>query len=457
LLQLGFIESFGLAPVILLALFFSLPVGLFALVTQLAARDRRLAIVQWGLPAVWVAIEYLRTFGAWAYPWNILGYSQTPNSALIQAADLGGVYAVSFVIVAVNCGLYLVLAGPGRFRFRLGHACCSAALLLLLLAYGQTRLALPEPPATLLAYRLGLVQGGLQTLESWDVRDVETSLDEYIPDTSALYEKWDRARTARNPQLTGPPAPEAELVAWPESVLPRRMSPRHPERIPPRLTELLDEREGMGLLLGALGRPRAEHLNENGCMLLDGDGLLRWGSSKVRPVPFGEVVPFREAVSFLPFPWGKFNLDAGLELEPLDWRGRRIGTLICFDNVFPFVTRRQAINGAGSFILMTNNSWYDLHSGIRQHCDMDILRAVETRRPVSRVSTTGWSHFVDSRGRITQQTGIDRSGVIETEIQPQSAGSVYLAAGDLFAQLCLAAGLLLAGAWFIPGPSEGLL
>ena len=106
---------------------------------------------------------------------------------------------------------------------------------------------------------------------------------------------------------------------------------------------------------------------------------------------------------------------------------------------------------------MTNNSWYDLHSGIRQHCDMDILRAVETRRPVSRVSTTGWSQFVDSYGRIIQQTGIDTSGTLETEVHPKLAGTVYMAAGDLFAQLCLVAGLALSLAGVVPGPSEGLL
>ncbi|MCE9563979.1 MAG: hypothetical protein K8U57_18205 [Planctomycetes bacterium] len=68
------------------------------------------------VPVGWVALEYarmhfptgfgfLRPLGLQhmiGFGWYFLGYTQHAFSPLIQIADLGGVYAVSFVVAAVN-------------------------------------------------------------------------------------------------------------------------------------------------------------------------------------------------------------------------------------------------------------------------------------------------------------------------------------------------------------------
>lgn len=56
-----------------------------------------------GVPCLWVAWEFARTFEIpVAFPWLLLGYSQYKFVPLIQLADLGGVLLISFVIVFVN-------------------------------------------------------------------------------------------------------------------------------------------------------------------------------------------------------------------------------------------------------------------------------------------------------------------------------------------------------------------
>src|SRR5439155_9385034 len=68
------------------------------------------------VPVVWVGMEYLRAHFPTGYPvlksvgmyqmvgfgWYFLGYTQHAFLPLIQIADLGGVYAVSFLVAAVN-------------------------------------------------------------------------------------------------------------------------------------------------------------------------------------------------------------------------------------------------------------------------------------------------------------------------------------------------------------------
>ena len=120
------------------------PVGAI-LVRAMGASTRTRCIA---FPAVWMTIEYSRTDTQWllGFPWVHLGHTQAAHLAVIQVADIGGAYLVSYVVAAVNCLIYvaarsLVLGGE-RSRAR----CCGAlaALVCLLgtvLAYGSWRVA----------------------------------------------------------------------------------------------------------------------------------------------------------------------------------------------------------------------------------------------------------------------------------------------------------------------------
>ena len=52
--------------------------------------------------ASWVGLEWLRGWFLTGFPWNLLGVSQYKNIALIQMADVTGVYGISFLIVFFN-------------------------------------------------------------------------------------------------------------------------------------------------------------------------------------------------------------------------------------------------------------------------------------------------------------------------------------------------------------------
>jgi predicted amidohydrolase len=210
------------------------------------------------------------------------------------------------------------------------------------------------------------------------------------------------------------------LFVWPESCIesPLEMDPRHVYQIPSRVRALVRNQPGAALLFGAIGYPRNDQELENGCLLLDSEGNAAWPYSKIRLVPFGETVPFREVVRFLEYPWPGGDISAGRQRQPFNWQGRSLGAMICYDNVFGFIPREQVRQGAQYLFLMTNNSWYKLRSGIRQHCDIDVLRAVECRRPLSRASTTGWSQAIDPAGRILAQTTAGGAGLIQISLLP---------------------------------------
>ena len=73
-----------------------------ALYTQLGSWRSVLA------PLFWAALEWLR-LETTGQLWNALGYSQAFHPALIQSARWGGVYAIGFLIVAVNAAIAFAL------------------------------------------------------------------------------------------------------------------------------------------------------------------------------------------------------------------------------------------------------------------------------------------------------------------------------------------------------------
>src|SRR5262245_24316875 len=61
-------------------------------------------------PALWVAGEWVRGHLMDGFPWGLLGYSQHAVLPVIQVAELGGVYGVSLLIVAVNAAIAAIVA-----------------------------------------------------------------------------------------------------------------------------------------------------------------------------------------------------------------------------------------------------------------------------------------------------------------------------------------------------------
>jgi len=95
--------------------------------TVLAGVSMRRALV--AAPFLWVAVELART-RITAFPWELLGYSQTGNFALTRIATLTGVYGLSFEIVLVNGVFAAAFLVVKEQRKRLLMAACGAVVIL---------------------------------------------------------------------------------------------------------------------------------------------------------------------------------------------------------------------------------------------------------------------------------------------------------------------------------------
>ncbi len=123
----------------------------------------------------------------------------------------------------------------------------------------------------------------------------------------------------------------------------------------------------------------------------------------------------------------------------------RIGVLICYESIFPYLSQRVVHAGANVLVNITNDAWYGRSSAPYQLLAMTVMRAIENRTPVVRVGNTGISAIITPLGRVEDATQLfTRTTEIET-VEWKNVRAFYSAAGDVFAWLCsalLALGLL---------------
>jgi apolipoprotein N-acyltransferase len=411
------------------ALFVSGWVGLFAVAARtLLRRGRWQAFL--GIPALWVAYELARATLLTGLPWELLGHSQWQRLSLIQVADLGGVYALSFVIAAVNVGIYLVVRTATRTARprRLARAAAPLAVALALVAscvvYGDWRIARTTETSPQDTAILALAQGDLPASWRWERSNAERNLLAYVGLSR-------RAIAESHP----------DLLIWPEYAV-----TLYPERDAGLLTALreLAHRTPAGLIFGA---PRVVEEPSHTRYFNSAYHIATTGSvtayDKIRLVPFAEYRPLTFDEALAADSDGDFS--AGVESTVFPTAVGRLGVLICYEVIFPDLARRLTRAGAEILVNLSNDGWLDragLGAGT-QHLSIAVFRAVENHRFVARAAASGISGFIDPVGRPFGMLDADRSGVAIGEVSARRDLSLYTRIGDAFGVACALLGLAL--------------
>jgi apolipoprotein N-acyltransferase len=425
----------GLSPVVsvlvllFLVLILSAYFGLIFYLSQWVRRQCGIAAI-WVRPFFWVGIEYLRTHGpVEGHPWSQIAYSQGGFLTFIQVADLFGVYAVTLLLVLANEGLSAWISRlRGVNREALVWRTSFAVLALgAALAYGGFRLhsTPPQPKAVL---KVGVVQGNIPQEEKWDRAQYEKIIETYKAGTRAL--------EARG----------AQLILWPEASFPVGID-YDGERLP----LFLGNRQA-DLLLGAITRsrhfpgPRSHAPVFNSALLLNSSGEILDYYHKKHLVPLGEYVPYADLLVFAKRLTAEVgNLQAGPSFRPISYRGFPLGVLICYEDIFPNISRIMAEDGALALLNITNDAWYGFSSAAAQHQVFSQFRSVETRRALIRATNTGISSLIDPWGHIQWQGGMYQAETFLSDLPLYGERSAYVKIGDKLPQFSL----LLSGFWMI--------
>ncbi|NQU10970.1 apolipoprotein N-acyltransferase [bacterium] len=396
-------------------------------------------------PVGWVVLEWVRgRFILGGFPWNFVGVSQHAVPHAIQYAAVTGVYGVSALVAFGNLGIYctarrfwnqLRTVAPRRrlsweFYLAVGAMC-------LPLVYGARTIHRAAPAGESL--RLLLVQGNIPQDLKFDPLEKSMILDRY--------ERWTRAGLEfRRP----------DLIIWPETATPEAL------RYDPAsyaLVTNLAATAGVPLLSGTIDyTPRSEPPEGfNAAMLVGPDGAVQQIYRKLHLVPFGEYVPLRKIFPFLkwltPIPdsFERGEQHTVFTLPASDRNAHpalRFGVVICFEDAVASLYRQFVRQDVDFMVNLTNDAWFKESPAAELHLANAVFRAVESRRPLVRVTNNGVTCIVDQFGIVRNRLDPFREGSLNTELALPATRptTFYTRYGDVFVGGCALVGAL-AVAW----------
>jgi apolipoprotein N-acyltransferase len=358
------------------------------------------------VPSAWLVTEWIRSWQGIGGPWAVLGASQWQHPAFLALAAAGGVWLVTFALVAANTGILLAItarSGPAR--------AAGLAAVLIAVVTGPVIFAATAPPPVSRHVTIALVQPGLQ--------------GKHNPPGPRL---------AASERLTAASAHRADLYVWGESSVGFYLADR------PAYAAAIEKLSGTA---GAQILLNQDAVNSAGATSKQAVLMSRRGVQgsyvKTRLVPFGEYIPFRSALGWLDkiSKAAPANIVAGDGAHVLDATlpgGRRlpVGVLICFESAFPDMSRVDTDHGAQLILYQTSDSTFQASWAPAQHAALSAVRAAETGRPVAQAALTGDSAAFDARGRQLAWADSSFRGVlfVRLALPPGTSKTLYDRLGD---------------------------
>lgn len=387
----------------------------------------------WTLPLFWVVFEFSRNYTPCnGFPWGNITNTQYAYLPVIQIVDVVGIYGLVYLMILVNA--WIADQIKYRHKFLAGKTVMVAVLLVTTIVYGYIRIGeIDKRQSTWPGIRAAMLQGNIPQDEKIQTGNEVGQLAPYTKFTQAVAES------------------NVDLILWPESGYPW-LVPTSADKIPAEHLGIggLPLKKDPYIIFGGLSVEgnvlSADRKIYNSMVMVDKNGDILGRYHKFHLAPFGEYVPYKELLFFakkLVAPVG--NFEAGKNLTPLFTDNYQIGGIICYEDIFPEISRALVKNGANFIAVITNDAWFGRSSAPFQHLAISVFRAVENRRWLIRAANSGVSAVVDATGRIISRTDIFEAGMIVSNIRLASGTSLYTRFGDWFAWLCIAIAVFFTG------------
>lgn len=403
-LSISWMRSLTWGGYLVLAAFEALLIGLTICGAWLLAR-----LPGWPIwvAALWTAGEWLRgTFPFHGFPWARAAQSAI-DTPFAPWARVVGLPTVSFLMMLVAC--LIVLAATTTLRWRIAAGVTAAAIVLagLLLPTG-----LAQPADT---RRVALIQGDTPgEFLRWPYRAI---FDKHVAETENL-----------SLEVLAGAVETPDLVIWPENATDVDL---YTDAAARDQVEELSRDLGAPILVGGIFAGDEPMTSRNAGVVWDADGPGE-RYVKRRPVPFGEYVPFRDALDGL-IP--QFNRDIPRDMLPGEDPGvlhagdLTLGVTICYDIAFDGVVRELVDGGAGVLVVQTSNAAFVGSAQPEQQWDISRMRAIETGREVLVASTNGVSGVIGADGEEIERAPGRRPATIQHQVRLASGTTLGVRLG----------------------------
>ena len=232
-----------------------------------------------------------------------------------------------------------------------------------------------------------------------------------------------------------------DLVVWPESSTGFNNDPGIHSRVQNDIANEALRLDSYFLIGG--DRPIQNQYFENYGVFINKDGEIIDQYLKQHPVPFGEYIPFRKYLDWIP----------PLALVPRDMiRGdgqkifmvnnTKISTVISFEGSFQRYIRNSVQDGAELVVILTNQASYGESGMSDQFILMSRANAISNGRPIVHAAITGKSAFIDHKGKVVAKTKLFETGVLTERLEAKQKETPYSRYGNYLNYIFIIFGLI---------------
>jgi apolipoprotein N-acyltransferase len=370
-------------------------------------------------PALWLLIEWLRTWLFNGFPWLFAGYAHL-HTWLSGWAPLIGVMGLSF-INAITAGVIAQWLWQAQKSRNLIIVSIFTALLWCA-GFGlqniQWTITSPDP------ITVAIVQPNMAQENKWQDDFQQVTLDLLKTQTEPF---WNH-----------------KIIIWPEAAVPLIYSDALPF-----LNEMnrkaADNQAGLitGIIFDQQHSTEPGTINYYNSVATFGNAIGIY--HKRRLVPFGEFVPLeywlRGIIDFLNLPTSIISFGAqeqhGLKVDNLF-----ISPYVCYEVAYPDLVGSSAID-AHILMSVSNLGWFGDSLGRHQFMEMAQMRALETQHYFAYSTNNGPSAVFDPKGNIQAQTEAFTQTTLSAKVYATYGSTPFMRWGSLpLAGICI---LLLLG------------
>lgn len=337
-------------------------------------------------PFLWVLVEYLRShFPFNGFGWGRIAFSQA-DAPYAQVARIGGAPLLSFFVASLSVLFFLAFQ-----RKILMSTLLLITLIALSLAANLGRPSLPKRDFSFIA-----IQGGVPSL-GLDFNSRATQVFENHLRTTVNYVRSHDTKP--------------QVVIWPENSI--DVDPLKDPIVRDQLQSVIDEFD-VPFIVGAV----LEHGSnfQNASILWEPVKGPTTIYVKRHLTPFGEYIPFRKIAEIVsPFARDVVDFVPGNQIRIHKVGKANIAPIICFE-LLDDASGRAMAKVSNAFVVQTNSATFGLSPESAQQLGITRIRSIEHQRYAISISTSGISALIDPRGRVTHETGQNRSAVIDTQI-----------------------------------------
>ena len=220
-----------------------------------------------------------------------------------------------------------------------------------------------------------------------------------------------------------------DLVVWPESSTGFNNDPGEHSRVQNDISTQALRLDSYFLIGG--DRPVQKEYFENYGIFINREGEIVDQYLKQHPVPFGEYIPFRKYLDWIP----------PLALVPRDMiRGdgqkifmvndTKISTVISFEGSFQRYIRNSVLDGAELVVILTNQASYGESGMSDQFILMSRANAISNERPIVHAAITGKSAFIDHNGKVISKTELFETTTLNEKLEVRQTETPYSKYGN---------------------------